>query len=342
MPYRAGLIGCGMIGSAFADDPLMVGDVFTHAEAYTRCPETELAAVCDTHAERLETCGRRWNVDARFSSAKELAETGGLDLASVCTPRDTHYEVVRTLLTQGRGLKGILCEKPLASTVEQAQELVRLAEDRGVVLAVVYMRRYADNIRALKAFLDEGHLGRVQAVGGWYTKGVLNNGSHWFDLLRYLVGEVEWVTGWKAVPHDEDDPTLDVMLGLQGGILASLRACDGAQFTVFEMDVVGTKGRARLLDSCHRIDLDLVSASPRYSGYRELVPAKTEFGNRRNLLLHAVGDLADAVTTGRKPACTGIDGVAALAIGCAASLSARTGQRVALPRCPVSDRRGGS
>ncbi|HLM69345.1 MAG TPA: hypothetical protein VK358_17530, partial [Longimicrobium sp.] len=63
-PWRAALVGCGMIGSRFADDPRMRGDVFTHAEAYTRSERTELVAVCDAGAEAAAGCGARWGVPA--------------------------------------------------------------------------------------------------------------------------------------------------------------------------------------------------------------------------------------------------------------------------------------
>ena len=64
---RAAVIGCGRIGSTLADDPLLRGDVFTHAEAYTKNPRTQLTALCDTDSGKLEAGGGRWNVDALFT-----------------------------------------------------------------------------------------------------------------------------------------------------------------------------------------------------------------------------------------------------------------------------------
>ena len=326
--YRAALIGCGRIGSEFADDPRMKGDIFSHAEAYTCCPDTDLVALCDADTERLTRSGERWGVKALYTKIEELLEIERPDLVSVGTPDETHYQILHAVLTSPHRVKGILCEKPLATSLAEAQELVRMAGARGLTLAVNYMRRHAQNMRALKSFLDAGRLGPVQAVGGWYTKGILHNGSHWFDLLRYLVGKVEWVIAWDTWNKGETDPTLDVMLGLQGGGLATLRACDARQFTVFEMDLMGTKGRIRVIDSGYAIEYDHVIDSPRYSGYRELARADADFGNRKNMFLRAVEDLVEAVRTGRPPACTGEDGLAALEIGCAAQQSVNTGQRV--------------
>lgn len=319
-----------MIGSQFVDDPLAKGDVYTHAEAYARCPETRLVAVCDHDAERLRRCGERWHVEARYNNIQELIESEQPDIVSVCTPDATHYKVTRAVLERGHRLKAILCEKPLATIPEQAEELIRLAGERGVILAVEYMRRYAMNVRALQSFLVGGELGEVQVVSGFYSKGTLHNGTHWFDLLRFLVDEVDWVMAVNMLREDGPDPTLDVTLGLKNGVMATLRACDQSNFTLFEMDIIGTLGRAQLLDGSWNIVISRVAPSELYTGYFELQRVPSDFGDRRNLLLHAVEDLVHAIRNGHAPACTGRDGLIALQIGCAAQASAQTGRRVYL------------
>lgn len=336
MLYRAAIIGCGKIGSQFADDPRMQGDVFTHAEAYVRCPSTQLVAVCDADPERAAACAARWQVAAQFTEVPALLRAAQPDLVSVCTPDATHFAVVSELLAAPQPPRAILCEKPLALSVAQGRQLVASAAARGVVLAVMFLRRHARNFQALRQLLQAGELGTVQAVHGWYTKGVLHNGSHWFDTLRFLAGEVLWVEAWNRCGDDAADPTLDVLLGLQNGALASLRACDPGCFTVFEMDVMGTAGRARITDSGYAIACDRAVASPRYTGYRELVAWPRELGDRRDVMLHAVEDLVAAVAALRIPASSGADGVAALAIGQAALQAAREGRRVAVAPAVVA------
>jgi len=327
--YRAGIIGCGKIASDFADDPKMVGDIFTHAEAYSKNPKTELAAICDSDPTQLARCGHRWGIGARYTALSELLEAEDLDILSICTPDQTHYGVIKKVLSSG-SIRAILSEKPLAMTVPQAQELVDLAGERNIILAVVYMRRFADNFRALKEFLAEGELGTIQAVSGWYTKGVRHNGTHWFDQLRFLVGEVQWVQAWNERQDHEVDPTLDVVLGLRGGGIATLRACDANSYTIFEMEILGSQGRIRLLDSGFEIEYSLAADSQRYTGYRELGVIPKDFGNRKNLMLHAVEDLVMALETGKPVACSGEDGVAALQIAAAALESINVGEVVFL------------
>jgi predicted dehydrogenase len=177
-------------------------------------------------------------------------------------------------------------------------------------------------MQALRRFLQDGSIGPVQAVTGWYGKGTLHNGSHWFDLLRMLAGEVEWVEGADRLAEGGDDPSLDVNLGLISGAAATLRAADHKAFSIFEMDLLAETGRVSIRNSGHTIDLYRSTPSERYSGYSELAPEAHDLGDMRNTMLNAVNDLAAALTEGRPALCTAGDGVAALRIAVAARKSA--------------------
>src|SRR5438876_6697294 len=190
MVYRAALIGCGKIASAFADDPgFATAGVCTHAQAYAQCEATQLVAICDNDAAKLERCGQRWHVAARYRDAGRLLADEQPQIVSVCTPHHRHYELVRTALLAD-GVRAVLAEEPLALEIEQARELVMLAADRGVLLAVNYLRRYAERMVWLQEFLRSGGIGTVRLASGIYTKGTLHSGTHWLDLARFLVGEV--------------------------------------------------------------------------------------------------------------------------------------------------------
>jgi len=328
MPYTAALIGCGKIGSLFADDPLMRGDVFSHAEAYSVCPDTELIAVADSDEAARKKCAERWTIKQSYSTVAELMENARPDIVSVATPTSTHYSVLVELLTGTNKPKAILAEKPLASTIEDAEQVVQLAKDHGVMLVVMHMRRYANNMRNLRDFLRSGGIGEIRNVSGWLTKGTVHNGTHWFDLLRYLVGEVEWVHGINSLCEEGDDPTLDVAMGLANGMLATMRSAEHANFTICEMDIMGTEGRAQITDSSYRVDISIAKPSPRYTGYVELVPLPVDMGDRKDVMLHAVEDIVHCLGTGDTPQSTGEDGVAALRIALAAHNSARTGRVV--------------
>jgi predicted dehydrogenase len=330
MPYRAALIGCGNIGSLLSEDPLQQGNINTHAEAYLRCPQTELVAVCDTDPLRLERCAERWKAPARYGEARAMLREEKPEIVSICTPDETHAAVLRDVLQDESGVKAVLCEKPFATSLAEAQELARRAADKKVLLAVNYSRRYAPNLRKLKTLLQSGELGEVQAISGWYTKGVLHNGSHWFDLIRMLAGEATEVRAWNSLGEASGDPTLDVRVDLSSGAVATLRGADARNFTIFEMDLVTRRARVRLVDGACRVELFRAAPSTSFSDHVELHQEACDFGEFRNPLLLAVQDLVNALHTGRAPACTAEDGVAAMRISLAAIESARTGAQVAL------------
>ena len=115
---------------------------------------------------------------------------------------------------------------------------------------------------------------------------------------------------------------------LTNGKLATMRSAEHANFTICEMDIMGTKGRAQIVDSSYRVDISTAVPSPRYTGYVELVPSSVDMGDRKNVMLHAVEDIVHCLNTGDTPRSTGEDGVAALRIALAAQESARTGDVV--------------
>ena len=323
MKYRAALVGCGKIGTEFADDPRVAG-IYTHAGAYSACSNTELVAVCDADATKAARCGERWNVSAVYTDIDRLLEEQQPEIISVCTPDETHAEILITAL-QSAGLRAVLAEKPLALDMHQAQDVVQLAEERGVLLAVNYSRRYSTGHWQLREMIQSGGIGAIQKVSGLYTKGVRHNGSHWFDLARWLIGEVTAVQGFNPRSDLDRDPTLDVWLMFESKASGFLQGCSADAFSVFEMDIIGTQGRLRLIDSGHRVECFTVADSPYYSGYTALHKSHEQDGELDNTLLNAVADLVHCVAQAEQPRCSGQDGLAALRIASAAVTSAQDG-----------------
>jgi predicted dehydrogenase len=251
------------------------------------------------------------------------------DIVSVCTPDATHEAVLGDVLS-GDGVRAVLAEKPLALSLEGAQRAVAAARSRGVVLAVNYSRRYSRRLGDVKALIESGKLGAIQKVAGLYTKGVMHNGSHWFDLARWLVGEVRAVRGFDGGDGAVDDPTLDAWLRFDNGATGFLQGCSADAYAVFEMDILGTLGRVRIVDLGHRIELSHVAPSPRYSGYDALHGDAPLEGDLEDTMVRAVEDLVACVREGREPLCRGEDGVAALRIASALIESAREAREIVL------------
>jgi predicted dehydrogenase len=216
-----------------------------------------------------------------------------------------------------------LVEKPIALDVEDAERLVAKAARRDVVLAVNYVRRYAPSHRQLERWLAAEPLGPLELVRGTYGRGLKHNGTHWLDLARFLVGEIEWVRGFGRVDSDARDATIDVELGFANGARGHLHGLTHAPYSLFEMDLIGPRGRVRVIDGGHRIETFTTAASRRYPGFRELIPAAGPTGGLADLLMHAASDLVESMATGRRPAATGTDATIALRLAALALDDAR-------------------
>jgi predicted dehydrogenase len=323
---RAAVIGCGVMGTESPGDPAKVG-VDTHAEAYRRCEATELVALCDRRPEQVARWGERLDVAARYTDAAALLAEQRPHLVSVCTPDDTHFELAMLAL-ESPGVRGVFVEKPLARTPSEARELVELAERGGVALAVNYLRRHAAGVRRVKDEIASGALGRIQAVTGVYTKGVLRNGTHWLDLARFLVGGVERVRARFAGDPDAADPELHAQIEFAGGTAGHLVCVSAQEYALFEMDVIGTLGRERIVESGHRRESSRVGESAYYPGYRTLGAPRAEELEMRDAALHAVEDLVACVARGGAPRCSGRDGHEAVRLADAMIRSARTGTAI--------------
>jgi predicted dehydrogenase len=326
MAYRAALLGCGKIGSEFSDDPKVRG-VHSHAAAYAACPATTLVAVCDRDPLKAARCGERWGIAALYTEPERLLAAERPEIVSVCTPDATHFELIRAAI-EAPGVRAVLAEKPLALRAADAAALVRLADQRGVRLAVNYTRRYCERHAQLRKWVRSGGLGAIQSVVGSYTKGLLHNGTHWIDLARFFVGEVAWAWGTDVRREAGDDPTLDAFFQFETGAGGHLVGGDALDYTLFEIDLIGTRGRLRITDLGETFEAFDVADSPRFSGYRELAPRAAYRDGLRDVLKHAVADLVRCLGDGRAPRCSGADGLAALRIAEAVRESAPTGRKV--------------
>jgi len=135
-PIRAGVVGVGSIGK-------------NHARIYSGLPGVEFSAILDTNAETATAVSQQFGVQ----KVPELLEFSRLiDVATVATPTPDHYETGKFLLCQG---KHLLIEKPITATPEQAQELVKLAKERSLILQVGHVERFNPVLSALEQRLTK-------------------------------------------------------------------------------------------------------------------------------------------------------------------------------------------
>lgn len=318
--YRAGIIGCGRIGADVSTSG--PSRIRCHAAAYQASPRVRLVAASDTDSEALSRAGQRWGISRLYTDYRQMLEREDLDLVSVCTPTVTHGQVLRDLLRSVRGY-GILMEKPVAATPEEARQFLRWSADSSAVVAVNYGRRFCPVYQQAAQEIREGRLGRIQFVHAVYTNGLYNNGTHLLDLLRWMVGDPQALTPMERV-KEGPDPTWSVRVVWPDGTAGWLQAVDPDAYTLFELDLVGTEGRYRFVDQGHWLERYRVEEATAEHGFRQLSadPAK-ERTDLDGSVRYALEDLIQAMERGRAPACTLEDGMAALELARRALSGAR-------------------
>lgn len=195
--YRAGIIGCGFIGVEAPDN---------HKVAYEQCLQTNLVAFCDIEKD----------IPNVYRDYMTMVETEKLDIVSVCTPPETHCEIVCDIVPY---VKAIYCEKPIALNLKDAQEMIETCHEYKVILQINHQRRFKTPVFR-------------------FSRGILNTGTHMFDLLRYLFGKVELLT-----------PNFVV---LRGRILCRIEEVNTGE-PVFEFDCTHNKDKMITLGVQHLV-----------------------------------------------------------------------------------------
>lgn len=336
-PYRAGVIGLGQIGNLFDEDPRRK-EVWTHTGAYLALPNVTLTAGADSDEDRRRRFQYRGVTASAYADYQSMLQAERLDIVSICTPTALHHEMV--LAAVRAGVQAIFCEKPLAATSEQAAEMVEACQAAGVLLAVNHTRRWESiYVRAKQCVLD-GEIGRIEAIVGYYPGKVFTMGTHLFDLMRFFGGDVQWVCGQSPDPRPASDEErgLSGLVQFRSGATGCIVSGRDRANHVFELDIFGSAGRLRVSGDGAAMELCRFEESPRYSGYRELVPNDVSGRFVRDgqpeasRLVIAMRDVIDCLGSGKQPACSGQDGLAAVEIACALCESVKQGNvRVDLP-----------
>ena len=174
MQIRVAVIGAGVMGK-------------NHARVLSSLGH--LSGVVDADYEVAKKVAKRYNV-----SAYRNVEDADFDAAIIATPTVTHYQLAREIIERG---KHVLVEKPFTHSIEEAQELIDLARDMGVVLAVGHIERFNPIVEFFKKMKKEKELITIGAkrVSGFPTRirdvGVIMDlAVHDIDVFRYLVGEI--------------------------------------------------------------------------------------------------------------------------------------------------------
>ncbi len=341
-PLRAGVIGLGRMGSTFDDEieyDIRRGGVvflpYCHAPSYAASPLTTLVAGADLHGDQRREFSQRWHLasDHVYTNYQEMLDTEQLDIVSVCTTARHRASIVMDCARAG--VKAIWAEKPIALSLAEADDMIQICKEEGVVLAINCARRWHPLFFQARKLIEQGELGEILHVTGYGQCGLSHNGSHLIDTLRFLAGgDVKWVFGEiaedTAMPA-EGDLQGNGYLAFNNGVRGFLRGTPSGA-AEWDFEVIGTEGRIR--SSALGLDFELFKMVAGGVRGRDL-PAKVPYPwptHMRGMGEIILEDLTHCIHTGASPRCSGEDGRQALEVALALHEShAQGGMKTYLP-----------
>jgi UDP-N-acetyl-2-amino-2-deoxyglucuronate dehydrogenase len=337
---RIAVVGCGRIAASH----------FKAIEAHR--DDLELVAVCDTDPATLRATEERHGV-AGFASLPQLLKGADVDVVALCTPSGLHPQQAILAARAGRH---VITEKPMATRWSDGLHMVRECDEADVHLLVVKQNRRNTTLQALKRALEKGRFGRIYMVtlnvfwsrpqsyydsarwrGTWEFDGgaLMNQASHYVDLVDWLIGPVESVQAYVATlaRNIQVEDTATVGVRWRSGALGSINVTMLTYPRNFEgsITVIGERGTARVggvavneIQHWEFAEHDPDDDSVRSASYQ----TASVYGTGHT------GYYANAVKVMRgeaEPDTDGREGLRSLELLIASYLSARDGRRVALP-----------
>ncbi|MGQ9902688.1 MAG: Gfo/Idh/MocA family protein [Fimbriimonadales bacterium] len=324
---KVGIIGLGTMGRQ-------------HMDAYRAMPDVVVAGVYDHHADRAAAFAQQYGVPI----ARDLnALFEACDIIDICTPTHRHAEYALPAIEAG---KAVVCEKPLARTLDECQRIVEAAHKHNTPFMPAHVLRFFPEYRTAHQRVCSGALGTIAAVrmrrGGdfprtksdWYADFEKSGGVildliiHDLDWMLWTLGAVERVYAkaltFRNLPHL--DYTL-VTLKFKNGAVGHIEGtwCDPGGFKV-NFEVCGDAGMIEY-DSARQIALQVATRVEGGTGGGVQVPESPAVQNPYYLELR---HFVDCVQSGQTPEITVEDGYNAVRLALAAIESAQTGRAVSL------------
>lgn len=304
--FKTIILGCGNIAGGYDTQTRLEKRPLTHAGAYLAHGGFELIGCLDPDFQKRTDFQQKWGVPVGLSNLAEFNEHNfEVDVVSICSPTDVHPDHLRAALKWNPKL--VFCEKPVTGSVTQTEEWVGRYESQGVALAVNHTRRWAADVNALKREFERQEWGKIRSISALYNKGVLNNGSHLFDLLHYLLGPLKVLAvGRERFDFWSGDPSIPSLLETVSGVPVTVNIGSADDYSLFEVQFVTERGLLHMKNGGMSWSKAGVVDSHDFPGYRSLGDDCVQQGHYREAMLVAMDNLyramtenADLLSTGR-------------------------------------------
>ncbi|MEN9938234.1 MAG: hypothetical protein RLZZ387_4813 [Chloroflexota bacterium] len=335
--YRVGLVGCGGRGRGLG-------------RYVAGVDELRLVAVADLSGERLDQARAELGDVACYADHAAMLAEADLDIVILGTTGPFHAAITRD--AAARGIRGIYCEKPMACSLADADQMIADCAASGTVLMMGHQRRWMPQIIAVRDALRAGVIGRVtHGYMYWPTGRIGSNGTHFFDALSFLLDSTPVEVVGRVVPgldltRVEEHPVYQQRMAVDPGAMGFITYADGTRMALDCMSDVllpytytfcGTRGWLKLCEIGWEVDYRARDEDTRSLPKSWLAPGHREFPELPPAVdgqpeQDGYRELVRCIETGAQPTSTGADGRAALETIVAFHLSSDAGMRpVSLP-----------
>jgi len=336
MSIGIAIIGCGAVAEKM------------HLREYAQVEGAGVVACVDIVEEKAQHLAELAGGADVFTDYLDVLALDDVQAVDICLPNYLHAPVAMAAAAAG---KHVLCEKPMATSVADAQAMIGAAEKAGVTLMVRQSTRFAPPYSRIKEVVDSGVLGKINSLRGvhchagperwtpnysWFFNQDTSGGGASLDMGIHICDYILWLAGKDVVEVTGFVGTLEKEIEVDDNIMALMRFDDGT-FASFQaswsvkpigdssLTIHGEKGVLRLRpDPEHPIALELQTEE----GFPDLqypeISVPGPWGT-------ACGHFVECLVQGKTPMVTGDDGMRALDVVLAAVESSRTGQTIQLP-----------
>jgi predicted dehydrogenase len=339
---RLALIGCGRIAQV------------AHLPAVEKAEGVELVAVSDPNVDVAHSVARRYGLSAAYTSQRSVWADQSVEAVIITAPDRFHHVLTTEALLAG---KHVLVEKPLTSTVQQAEDLVDLVDRTGLTLQVGAMKRHDEGVQYARRFIAES-LGEARSFNAWYRIGDLRSGieatlfppvfgeavtrrqegafkadrrryllathgAHIFDTLRFLLGDVASLVA-RHRQYDRDHVWQALLTTTAGAVGTVTITADVPGVPAEGIEVFGATGAVRV--DLHFPFYRQASTVHAYANGVVVVPALTD----GDVYERQVEAFARTIRAGEHPVPDVRDGLAAVRLIEATATAVEIGSEVKL------------
>ncbi|MFD0680771.1 MULTISPECIES: Gfo/Idh/MocA family protein [unclassified Paenibacillus] len=284
----------------------------SHTLAYHLNDNYNLVGAVDPLVEK-ELILEKFVPSAKFyPKVEQLFYDHAIDVVSVCTPPYNRYHLIQKILEYSSP-KIIFCEKPIESSFVNAKKLISLINQTDTILIPNFSRRWNQGMQKVRECIIDNVYGRPIKIHIRYTRGIFNTGSHLFDLIRFMLGDIEEVRVLEKITtsaEEEGEYSFTFHFRVNSNIIGYAEAFNDQNYYMFEIDIYFEYGKVEIMNSGNEVNYYRTGDHPLFEGWKSLQKETTQSNllkdsNLKNAMCH----IADILLYNEKPVANESDGI---------------------------------